>query len=120
MSPRVEDHAADQLDVEGPHAKGALGGLANRREGGNQEVVERGAVCEVGAEGRRSWRQSSSSVSVASSFSIALMASTRGRIDLTRRSFDDPKILRARPPRLTIQWSFQTYRQAAAVVLTPC
>jgi hypothetical protein len=40
----VQDHAADQLDVEVALAEGALAGLARERERLVQEVVERLAV----------------------------------------------------------------------------
>ena len=51
----VEHHAADQLDVERPHAERALGGLAHHREGRDQQVVERRAVGELLRGTRRSW-----------------------------------------------------------------
>jgi hypothetical protein len=41
----VEDHAADQLDVEVAHAERAPPGLARKRERLEQEVVERLAAC---------------------------------------------------------------------------
>ena len=40
----MQDHAADQLDVEMALAEGALAGLAREREGLVQEVPERLAV----------------------------------------------------------------------------
>ena len=40
----MQDHAADQLDVEVALAERALGGLAREREGLGQQVVERLAV----------------------------------------------------------------------------
>ena len=43
----VQHHAADQLDVEGPHAEHAAGCLADRGEGRNQQIVEIGAVGEI-------------------------------------------------------------------------
>jgi hypothetical protein len=46
----VQHHAAHQLDVEVALAEGALGGLANRGEGGNQEIVEGLAGGQLGAE----------------------------------------------------------------------
>ena len=46
----VQHHAADQLDVEGPHAEHAARRLANRGEGRDQQIVERGAVGDVRAE----------------------------------------------------------------------
>ncbi len=46
----VKHHAADELDVEGPHAEHAARGFAHGGEGRNEQVVERGAVGEVGAE----------------------------------------------------------------------
>ena len=52
--------------------------------------------------------RSSASDSALISGSSALISATRGRIDLMRRSLEEPKILRAMPPRLTIHWSFQS------------
>ena len=46
----VEDDAAQHLDVEGPHAEGALGGLAGDGERLEQEVVEQLAVLVALAE----------------------------------------------------------------------
>ena len=46
----VQHHAADQLHVEMPLAERALGRLAHRGEGGNQNVVQRLAAGELGAE----------------------------------------------------------------------
>ena len=46
----VQHHAADELDVEGPHAEHAARGLAHGGEGRHQEIVERGAVGDIGAE----------------------------------------------------------------------
>ena len=46
----MQHHAADQLDVEMALAEGALGGLAHGGEGRDQDVVERLAVGELGAE----------------------------------------------------------------------
>ena len=46
----MQHHAADQLNVEMPQAEGALGRLAHGGESGNQEVVELGAIGELGAE----------------------------------------------------------------------
>ena len=43
----VQNHAADQLHIEMALAEGALGGLAHGGEGGNQNVVERGAVGDL-------------------------------------------------------------------------
>ncbi len=43
----VQDHAADQLDVEMALAERALGGFAAGREGGHQDVVQRLAVGEL-------------------------------------------------------------------------
>ena len=42
----VEHHAADQLDVEMAHVEDAAAGLADHREGWNQQVVERGALSD--------------------------------------------------------------------------
>ena len=49
----MQHHAADQLDVEMALAQGALGGLADRGEGRNQEIVEVAAVGEFLAERAR-------------------------------------------------------------------
>ena len=46
----VQDHAADQLDVEMALAERALGRLANGGEGGDEQVVEGGAGGELLAE----------------------------------------------------------------------
>ena len=46
----VEDDAAQDLDVEGSHAEGALGGLARDGERLEQEVVEQLAVLVALAE----------------------------------------------------------------------
>src|SRR5690606_20099398 len=60
------------------------------------------------------WRNSSvralswSLLSTCSSASSALMALTWGISERTRRSLEEPKILRARAPRLTIQGPFET------------
>ena len=43
----VQDHAADQLDVEVALAERALGSLTAGREGGNQDVVQRLAFGEL-------------------------------------------------------------------------
>ena len=43
----VQDHAADQLDVEMALAERALGGFAHGGEGRNQKVVERGAFGDL-------------------------------------------------------------------------
>ena len=54
----VQHHAADQLDVEVALAEHALGGLAHRREGRHQDVVERPALAaSCCAELRRARRQ---------------------------------------------------------------
>ncbi|MDT4874195.1 hypothetical protein FQZ97_1094830 [compost metagenome] len=49
----VHDHATDQLHVEMPHAQDALGRLAHRGEGRNDQVLELGALFELGLELRR-------------------------------------------------------------------
>jgi len=74
----VQDHAADQLHVEMALPERAFRGLAHGGEGGDQNVIEGFAVGKlllelVGA------RRSASSERDSSSFSSALMASTRGR-----------------------------------------
>ena len=46
----MEDHAADQLDVEVALAEGALAGLADGRERRHEQVVDRLAGGELGAE----------------------------------------------------------------------
>jgi hypothetical protein len=46
----VQHHAADQLHVEMALAEHALGGLAHRGEGRDQQVVEALAGGELGAE----------------------------------------------------------------------
>ena len=46
----VQHHAADQLHVEMPLPEGALGRLAHRREGFDEEIVEITAVGELLAE----------------------------------------------------------------------
>ena len=46
----VENHAADQLDVEMALAEGALGGLADGGEGGSEKIVERAAVLQLPAK----------------------------------------------------------------------
>ncbi len=54
----VEDHAADELDVEVAHADGAAAGLANDGEGFGHEGVEGGlfgGVDGVEATGTASW-----------------------------------------------------------------
>ncbi len=40
----VQNHAADQLDIEMAHVQNAAAGFANHREGFDQKVVERGAA----------------------------------------------------------------------------
>ena len=46
----VQDHAADQLDIERPQPKRTPRGFAGNGEGRNQEVVQRLAVCQLLAE----------------------------------------------------------------------
>ena len=46
----VQDHAADQLHVVVPHLQHAASGFADDRKGFGQQVVERFAVGEAGAE----------------------------------------------------------------------
>ena len=46
----VEHHAADQLHVEMAHAQHTLAGLAHRGEGRNDQVIERGALGQLGLE----------------------------------------------------------------------
>ena len=46
----MQDDAADQLHVEVPHVQHAAAGLADDGEGFGQQVVERLAVGEPGAE----------------------------------------------------------------------
>ena len=92
--PLVEDDAADELDVEDALAEGALHGLAHRREGLGQEVVERLAAARGAPGTPRSWRCSAASESAAYSGSIRLIRSTSGTIRFSSRSFLEPKILR--------------------------
>ena len=47
----VQDHAADELDVEMPLAERPLRGLADRREGRHEDVVDGLAGREFGPEG---------------------------------------------------------------------
>ena len=47
----VQDHAADELDVEMALAERALGRLAHGGEGRHQEIVERGAFGDLALEG---------------------------------------------------------------------
>ena len=102
----VKDHAADELDVEGPHAEARAARLrAPWRRPGRED-----------RRAMRRWRDRRGTVRCAprarssdrarSSFSMALIASTRGRVALMRRSLEEPKILRARTPRLTINGPF--------------
>ena len=53
----VQHHAADQLDVERPHAKHPAGRFAHRGEGRDQQIVERSAVGEILAEFFRAARK---------------------------------------------------------------
>ncbi len=46
----MQDHAADQLDVEVALAEGALGRLAHGREGRDQDAVDAFACSQLGAE----------------------------------------------------------------------
>ena len=48
----VEHHAADQLDIEMPHAEHRRGRLADDGKGRHQQVVELGAIGDVLAEFR--------------------------------------------------------------------
>ena len=48
--PVVQDHAADQLDVEVPHVEHAAAGFADDGKGLDEEIVERGAVGDALAE----------------------------------------------------------------------
>ncbi len=90
----VQDHAADELDVEMPQAKRAPRCFAHRGEGGYQQIVERGAVGQLLAEFDGPGRQSL--VAQRLQFgSSALIACTLGCSDLTSRSFEEPKTLRA-------------------------
>ena len=43
----MQHDAADQLHVEVPHVEEAASGFAHRGEGGNQQVVERGALRQL-------------------------------------------------------------------------
>jgi hypothetical protein len=43
----VQDHAAHELDIEVPHLEHAPAGFTQRREGFDQEVVERGPVVQL-------------------------------------------------------------------------
>ena len=47
--PLMKNDTAEQLDVVVPHAQGAARGFANGGEGGNQQVVETGALLEAGS-----------------------------------------------------------------------
>src|SRR5215218_1912568 len=53
----MQDHAADKLDVEMALANCALPSLPHRREGGYQNVVERGSVHDLLLEFRRAGAQ---------------------------------------------------------------
>ena len=46
----MEDHAADQLDIEMALSEGTFGGLADGGKGGRQEVLERAAIGQLFAE----------------------------------------------------------------------
>ena len=46
----MQDDAADQLTIEVPHVEHAASGFADGREGGDQQVVERGALGELFAK----------------------------------------------------------------------
>ncbi len=98
----MQDHAADQLDVKRSQAEHAARGFAHDGKGRDQNVVERLAVGEQLAEFDRLGRELLVASSAFVFSSIALMASTFGWKDRTRRSLEDPNILRARPPKLTI------------------
>ncbi len=52
----VQHHAADELHVVVAHVQHALAGLAHHGEGLRQQVVERFALLDAGAEARR-WRR---------------------------------------------------------------
>jgi hypothetical protein len=48
--PSCSDHAADQLDIEMPHAEGAFRRLARQRKGLRQDLVERLAGGDLGLQ----------------------------------------------------------------------
>ena len=43
----MQHDAADQLDIEMPHVEDAAAGFAHGGEGGDQQIVERGALREL-------------------------------------------------------------------------
>ena len=75
----VQHHAADQLHVEMALAERALAGLAHGGEGRHQDVVERRRPRRAAFLNSSVRARSASSESCSSSFSSALIASTRGR-----------------------------------------
>ena len=84
----VQDHAADQLDVEMALTEGAFGGLANRRESFLQKIVEGRPGGETVAE----FRGLGSQRGVVQSLHFRLEGVDRG--DPRRQPFEDPVILR--------------------------
>ncbi len=89
----VQDHAADELDVVVPHSRARAGGLADHREGRDQEVVEESCPLRAGRGIPRSCRCSASSESALICGSSALISATLGCSFLTSRSCLLPKTL---------------------------
>ena len=75
----VEDHAADQLDVEVPHVQRAAARLADDGEGLGQQVVERLARRRAAARNSTVLARSCSSESALIAASCALISATSGR-----------------------------------------
>ncbi len=88
----VQHHAADELDVEWPHADAALRRLAHGREGLRQQIVEFFAGREASAELHRSGRESVSSLIAASASAKPFAAVTRCAYSRSSRWLRLPKI----------------------------
>ncbi len=110
--PGVQDHAADQLDVEVAHAEGAARRLAGDREGLDQDVVEGGARRQLLLELRRLGAQLGVGQGLDAGLERVDGGDLGGRSRLTSRSCLLPKTLvRA---RLSMEDCFAVGELAAA------
>ena len=101
----MEDHAADQLDVEMPHVQRAAAGFADHGEGFGQQS-RRASRRSPGARGiPRSWRAAASSESGWTAGSLALIVTTIGARRLSSRSFCVPMTF-ARSLSMTMQENY--------------
>ena len=95
----MQNHPANELNIEMPLAEGAARRFPYRCESRHEQIVK---ALAGGKSSRNVWVRpaSSASVSFSISGSSALIAATLGRYPLSRRSFDDPKIFFAKEPNV--------------------